>query len=216
MAAWLGLSFGSARGSRLVATSPVLIALGRFDEAETTLDQAMRSFSVFRTPKLVTLHQLALLRYRQQQWTDVVKLCRAVLSQRPATGSNLIRSSWLMLADALLQLRDQRGAYEAISALRAAALSLSESVQLMVLQLEYEQQLAAWESVMAATRQKLDWCELLPVPESARVHAILAMAADQTGHKALADWLAARLRLIADVDPLLVRYPALSAVMNRA
>src|SRR5687768_9755751 len=57
---WLALSLASAKGSRLAAGSSALIAAGQYDEAERVIDQALRSFSLFRAVKLQTLHHLAL------------------------------------------------------------------------------------------------------------------------------------------------------------
>ena len=67
-AVWLALSVASAKGSRLAAGSSALIAAGQYDEAERVIDQALRSFSLFRAVKLQTLHHLALLRHAQRRW----------------------------------------------------------------------------------------------------------------------------------------------------
>src|SRR5438552_1382136 len=56
---WLVLSYRSARGSSLAADSPSLIAAGQFDEAEHRIEQVLRSFSLFRTVKLLSVHHLA-------------------------------------------------------------------------------------------------------------------------------------------------------------
>src|SRR5687767_7570480 len=64
---WLALSLASAKGSRLAAGSSALIASGQYDEAERVIDQALRSFSLFRAVKLQTLHHLALLRHAQRR-----------------------------------------------------------------------------------------------------------------------------------------------------
>src|SRR5687768_13552798 len=65
---WLVLTVTSAKGSRLAAGSPPLIAAGQYEEAERLLDQALRSFSVFRAGKLMSLHQLSVLRHAQRRW----------------------------------------------------------------------------------------------------------------------------------------------------
>src|SRR6185436_9439421 len=76
---WLALSYTSARGSRLAADSPGLIAAGQFEEAERQIDLALRSFSVFRAVKLQSLHHLAVLRHAQRRWPESAMLCRALL-----------------------------------------------------------------------------------------------------------------------------------------
>ena len=67
-AVWLVLSYRSAKGSTLAADSPSLIARGEFDEAEHRIEQVLRSFSLFRTVKLLSLHHLAVLRHAQRRW----------------------------------------------------------------------------------------------------------------------------------------------------
>ncbi|CAN5437669.1 hypothetical protein BH10PLA1_BH10PLA1_04150 [soil metagenome] len=209
LAVWLTLSFKSAQGSRLVADSPTLISLGRFDEAEASLDQAFRTFSMFRTVKLLSLHHLATLRYKQKQWGESAKLCRALLKQRLGGLANLTKPSQLMLADALLQMGDLRGAYESIRGLYNHRLSLAEAMQLMVLQLDYETRIAAWSSATAAIRQKVEMCELLPARESARAQAMLALAAKNAGQMEWSTWLVARARLLGDINDLVARQPIL-------
>src|SRR5262249_32019412 len=59
---WIALGYQSMKGSRLAAGSPRLIAAGQFDQAEYQIEQALRSFSLFRTSKLMSLHHLAVLR----------------------------------------------------------------------------------------------------------------------------------------------------------
>jgi hypothetical protein len=66
-ALWIVLGYRSMKGSRLAADSPFLIATGRFDEAESRIDAAMRSFSLFKAGKLMSLHHLALLRNAQKR-----------------------------------------------------------------------------------------------------------------------------------------------------
>src|SRR5688572_1739639 len=55
---WLALTVNSAKHSRLAASSPPLIAAGKFEQAERQLDQALRGFSLFRAAKLIGLHHL--------------------------------------------------------------------------------------------------------------------------------------------------------------
>ena len=108
-AVWLALSAQSVRGSRLAAGSPSLIAAGRLDAAEQQIEQALHSFSLFRTSKLMSLHHLAMLRHAQRRWEDCAQLCRALLRQRLGSLASLARQSRLMLADALLELGDVHG-----------------------------------------------------------------------------------------------------------
>ncbi len=211
---WLILSAKSATGSRWVADSPTLISLGRFDEAEVLLDRSLRSFSMFRGVKLLSIHHLAALRHKQRRWDESAKLCRALLSQRLGGMSNLSKPSQLMLADSLLQMGDVGGAYREISGLYNHRLSLAEALQLLTLQLDYETRIGAWSSAMNGIQHKLDLCELLPARESARAQAFLALAALGSGRDDWSGWLIERVRLLADVNELVARQPILKELFS--
>src|SRR5436305_5920068 len=116
-AIWLVLSYRSIKGQRLAAESPSLIAAGQFDEAEEQIEQALRSFSLFRSAKVLSLHHLALLRHAQRRWQDSALLCRTLLGQRLGTMRSISKPSRLVLADALLELGDVPGAYRVLTEL---------------------------------------------------------------------------------------------------
>lgn len=204
---WLMLSAKSATGSRWVADSPTLISLGRFDEAEALLARSLRTFSMFRTVKLLSIHHLAVLRHKQRRWEESAKLCRALLAQRLGGLANLSKPSQLMLADSLLQMGDLTGTYEVVRRLYNHRLTLAEALQLMTLQLDYETRIGAWSNAMNGVQAKLDLCELLPSRESARAQALLALAAYRLGRDDWAHWLAQRVRLLTDVNELVTRQP---------
>ena len=78
---WLLLSYRSTRGSSLAADSPLLIATGQFDEAEEHIERVLRSFSLFRAVKLLSLHHLAVLRHAQRRWRESAILSKELLHQ---------------------------------------------------------------------------------------------------------------------------------------
>jgi len=108
---WMLLGYRSMRGSRLAADSPLLIASGQFEEAETRIDAALRSFSLFKPAKLISLHHLAVLRHAQRRWQESALLCGALLGQRLGSLRGLSKPSLLLLVDDLLHLGDLNGAY---------------------------------------------------------------------------------------------------------
>jgi hypothetical protein len=213
---WLMLSFKSAKPSRLVADSPALISLGRYEEAEASLDLALRSFSMFRTVKLLSLHHLAVLRHKQHRWDEAAKLCRAVLGQRLGGLGSLSKPSQLMLADALLQLDDLSGAHGAITRLYNDRLSLAEALQLMVLQLDYETRIGAWSSAVHGIENKAQMCELLPSREAAVAQGMMALAAKRAGLRAWSDYLRQRVELLADINELCLRKPILKELFEES
>src|SRR5579862_4389760 len=78
--AWMALSYRSMQGTRMAAQSPSLIAAGQFEQAEDRIDTALKTFSLFRTAKLLSLHHLAMLRHAQRRWRESSLLCQALLS----------------------------------------------------------------------------------------------------------------------------------------
>src|SRR5262249_31216298 len=93
---WIALSYQSMRGTRLAADSTSLIAAGEYDQAEGHIDGALKSFSLFRTTKLLSLHHLALLRHTQHRWRETRLLCQAILSQNLGRLQGLARSTRLL------------------------------------------------------------------------------------------------------------------------
>jgi hypothetical protein len=214
-AVWLMLSVTSAKNSRILAPSPELIATGQFEEAERRIEESLRAFSISRSAKLLGLHHLAVLRHKQRRWQESATLCRAVLSQRLGAGEGLGRSSRLMLADALLELGDVRGAGEAIGGLRDQPLGLTELMTMCQVELDYQSRIAAWDRMLTGLPTKVQLAEVMPPGASARVQAMLALAAKQAGRSDWSEWLRRRVELLADVGELTAERPALWDLWKR-
>ena len=213
---WLVLSYRSVKGQRLAAESPLLIAAGHFDEAEQQIEEALRSFSLFRGVKMMSLHHLALLRHAQKQWQDSADLCRTLLKQKFGAIQGITRPSRLLLADALLELGDVRGAYSALASLHQERLSLGEAMNLLLIQLDYESRLGAWESMLprGMAYKRVQLAELMPASSSARAQAFMALAAQKTGRPAWADWLRSRAELLVDSAEISKERPVLAELWN--
>jgi hypothetical protein len=209
VAAWVALSFTSARGSKLAASSPLLIATGQFEQAEVNIDQALRAFSLFRSPKLQSLHYLAVLRHAQKRWNESAALCRAVLGQRTGSMAGLGKPAALVLADSLLEMNDIRGAYEAIGSLYQQRLSLGEGLHLLTLQLDYCSRIGAWRWMFDGVGTKAQLAELMPTASAARMQGFLALAAKKLNQPEWSDWLRQRAELLADVPTMLTERPIL-------
>lgn len=207
--AYLALTFGSVKGSRLITDSPSLIAAGRFEEAEQRIDQALRGFSIFRHVKVLGLHHLALLRHAQKNWHESAMLCRALLGQKLGNLQNIGKPARLMLADSLLEMGDVRGAGDAIGDLFRQRLSLAEVMKLLVVQLDYQSRVGAWNDIMAGIETKVQLAELMPAAGAARTQALLALAAKHVGRPDWSDWLRRRAELLADVQDLATERPVL-------
>ena len=208
---WLMLSYNSAKSSRLAADAPALIGAGDYEEAERQIEQALSTFSLFRMVKLQTVHHLALLRYAQKRFRESSMLCREVLSQRAgAGGASLSKPTRLLMADAMLELDDVRGAYDALAGLYGQRLNLNEVLKLMSAQLDYESRIGAWGRMMNEVMTKVQLAELMPSSASARTQALLAVAAKKCGRADFADWLKTRAALLVDPEKLAAQRPLLS------
>jgi hypothetical protein len=212
LAAWIALSYRSIRGSRLAADSPSLIAAGHFEAAEQHIEQALRSFSLFRTAKLLTLHHLAVLRHAQRQWQDSAALSRALLGQRLGPLQNLSRSSLLLLADALLELGDLNGAYEAIAQVYRQKLALGEAMNLLSVQCDYLARIGGWKQMLEQPETKVQLAELMPTANAAKTQALLALAAKNEGREDWSTWLRRRVELLVDVRELVEVRPILKTL----
>ena len=206
---WIVLGYHSIKGSRLAANSPMLIAAGEYEQAEHQIEQALRTFSLFRASKLLSLHHLAVLRHAQRRWGDAVELCHALLRQRLGPLTGLSHQSRLILADALLELGDLRGAHDAIARLYQSRLSLAEALSLLHVQLDYLWRIHGWEQMLSGLASKLQLAELMNTSSSARTQALLALAAKKTGRTELAEFLRRRVELLTDVDELIKARPVL-------
>lgn len=212
---WIVLVYRSVRGSRLTADSTMLIAAGQFDEAEQRIEAALRSFSIFRTGKLLSLHHLALLRHAQRRWRETALLCRALLGQRLGNLQGISRPIRLILADSLLEMNDLRGAYDAMIGLYTQRLSLGEAMQLLAVQLDYESRVGAWESMAGSIATKSQMAELMGTQQSARTQAMLALAAKKIGRDDWSSWLRRRAEVLVEPTELVRQRAVLSELWEK-
>jgi hypothetical protein len=192
---WLLLSYRSVQGSRIAADSPSLIASGEFDRAESHIDSALNSFSLFRAGKLLNLHHLAVLRHAQNRWRESALLCQALLSQKLGNMQPMARTSLLMLADSQIQL--------------------GEALTLQLLQLDYSWRIGAWESMLQGVGGKVQMSELMPPMNAARSQALLAVAAYKLNRTDLANWLRRRAELLADPRDISAGRPVLEEMFRQ-
>jgi hypothetical protein len=214
--AWLLLSYLSARGSRAAAVTPALIAAGEYEQAEDSIEEALRGFSLLRSVKLRSLHHLALLRHAQRRWPESAMLCRALLAERLGILSSIGRSARLVLAEALLELDDLHGVHLALDGLYRQPLALGEALELTVLQLDYLSRIGQWQPMMEASRGKVELAELMPPAKSARAQALLALAARKLGLAEWEHWLRKRVELLTDRAELLAQRPLLADLWDGA
>ncbi len=209
---WLMLSYRSAKGSRLTAITPQLIAAGNLAQAEQIIHHALASFSLFRSVKLRGLHQLAVLRNAQERWAECASLCRELLRHPLGNLAPLSRSTRLMLANSLLQCGDLAAAYQTINSLYSERLSLGEALELTAVQLDYLSRAGHWKEMLQGLRQKLSMIELMPPARSAMCHALLCLAARRLAMNELADWLRLRTQTAGEPAELVGRRAELAEI----
>lgn len=202
---WVVLSYNSAKGARLSADAPALIAAGQYEQAEEQIDESLKRFSVIRAVKFQTLHHLALLRHAQKRYRESAMLCRTLLRQRLGPAASLARPVRLLLADAMLELDDVQGTYDALSGLYRDRLSLGEALNLLSAQLDYESRVGAWERMFHEVMSKVQLAELMPASSAAKAQAMLALAARRVGREDFCGWLRQRTELLADPSSLIAQ-----------
>jgi tetratricopeptide (TPR) repeat protein len=203
------------KNSRQAADWPALIATGRFEQAERQIDLSLRTFSLYRRVKLLSLHNLAMLRHAQQRWDEAVMLCRAVLDQQVAMARALSKPSRLLLADSLLQVGDLSGAYEALSRLYQQRLSLAEAMTLLQLQLDYSWRVGAYDAMVSGLPAKVQLAELMPSASAARTQTYLALAAYRMGQPDVGAWLGRRVKLLVDPQAFAAEMPVAMELWKR-
>jgi hypothetical protein len=121
-----------------------------------------------------------------------------------------------MLADALLEMGDVRGAADAIGDLVRQRLSLAEVLKLLAVQLDYQSRVGAWNDMMSGLTAKVQLAELMPAAAAARAQAMLALAAKNAARPDWSDWLRRRAELLADVQKMAAERPVLWELWRRA
>jgi hypothetical protein len=206
---WVAMAVGNRRGTALAAGSSSLIAAGLYEAAETQLSQSLKGVGFFRATKLLSLHHLALLRHAQGRWAESAELSNALLNHRLGPLKGLAKSARLMLASGLLHTGDLPGTYGAILQIYTQRLSLAEALQLLRVQVEYEAQIGAWQSMVRGMPVKVQLAELMGSADAAAVQGFLALASRHTQQPEWEQWLCRRVELLTDVQALTERSPLL-------
>ena len=206
IALWMLTSYRSARAwQQLRRLTPLL------DQnpvaAESLLAQTIGKWPLHRPVRLMLYHRLAVLRHRQHGYAETAAICQCVLSYRLGSAGRVRPHLLLMLAESHLYCRDLWGAWSALSGLHHCKLSVAESLQRTALQTRYEVEAGYDATAMQQLHQKVAMAELMPAPQCAAVHAMLATAAQRSEQTHVADWLRQRAQLLADPEQLSRLWP---------
>lgn len=205
---WIALAVNGVRETRNALQWPSLIASGKLDEAEREIERSIRGFTVLRSVKLLSLHQLAVVKMSQRHWSDALALSKAIVRHKLPKDQALERASMLVLAGAAVQSGALQDAYAAIGRLRAMPLTLDERLSLLVAECTYCGRLGAWGSLMTALPDKARMAELMPADLAAQVQGWLALAARKSNRNDWSEYLVDRCRLLVDPARLCSQEPA--------
>lgn len=198
------LAARSVRTQRQVAQVGGLIDAGRFDEAETELSAGLKSFMLYRAPRLGLLQNLAALRHAQHRYREAALLAAELLKHiRTASGHR--RTLQLMLADCALETNDLPTVHMALSQIDPA-MPVREMLKLMELQITYCIRTGAWMQALDQLPTKIELAELMPGDLAAHVQAMLALAALKINRPDWTAWFKRRVELLTDPHRLIARY----------
>jgi hypothetical protein len=176
--------------------------------ADALLAAALRRWPLQRSVRLMLYHRLAMLRRRSERFAEVAAICQTVLLY-PLGPARAVRGHLLlMLAESQLHCHDLVGAWSALTALHQCPLSVAESLQRAALQTRYEVEAGYDDAALGQLHNKIAMAELMPAPQCAAMHAMLATAAQRSEQTHVADWLGQRARLLADPQQLRQLWPA--------
>lgn len=201
IAGWIGLNLPSARISRQL---PQLTGMIEADPpaAEQWLSEQLQRKPLVAWVRLTLYHRLAAVRHQQQRFGEAAAICAHVLQYPLGPGRAARPHLLLMLAESAINSGDLTTAYHALAELYTTRLSLTEALQRLALQTQYEMQAGYPNAAIARVHQKVQLAELMPAPQCAMLHVILASAADRTEQRDLAAWLWARAHLLCAPEQL--------------
>jgi hypothetical protein len=213
---WTVLAGISFRHIRLTNLGAALIAADKLDDAEVNLRQVILRFSLFRNVKMMACHQLAVLSHSRHQYQQGSRICRELLRHRLGSLKTVGTSCRLLWADCLLRLDDVQGAYEAFLPMHGGALSLSEQLKLMPIQLRYELSAGLEKESVENLKEKVRLAELLDAKAAALVHALLAEACRRCDMVTESAYLSRRAALYGDLDDIAKQVQLIAPIAEAA
>ncbi|MBB6429416.1 hypothetical protein [Algisphaera agarilytica] len=200
--AWLALN---VTGAKVAQTLPSLSAVLESNPpaGETALANLMNKRALPRWVRLMLTHRQAVLRHRQQNFTESSAIAQTLLTTpRPGPAAAHRGQLLLLLTEARLELRDATGAWLALVELAHTPLGLTEALQRMALRTRYELLVGQNEETLKGLEHKTQLAELMPAPQCGALHAMLATAAKHAGRDDLHTQLRSRVELMCSEDEI--------------
>lgn len=201
MIGWFMLNLQSAKVNQQLPTITALIDAD-MTMAEHQLAQALNARPLVRWVRSLLYHRLALLRFRQEQYDQTVRICQALLA-RPLGPAERVRNGLLLtLGDAQLATGDVTGVYHTLNTLAGTKLNLMEHLGKLSLQTRYEMLTEQYEAMLADGAYRVQQAELMSGVNCGAMHAVMAVAAEQVGDESFARWLNRRAQLLLTPEQL--------------
>ena len=213
---FVSFAFYIVKAAGLESRSLALINSRQFKEAEANIEILLHRSLLIKTRSIANLYHLMLLRHSEKSWPDVVELSAILVNQKSFARTPFYRSMLLVRTEAMLETGNLNGAYSALIKLYEMRLSLVEATNLLVLQLDYESRIGAWESMLPAnaTYKRVQLAELLPSLKAARAQGLMALAAQKLGRSDWCQWLTRRAHLLVGHGDLIADRPILAELSN--
>ncbi|WP_432797908.1 hypothetical protein [Poriferisphaera sp. WC338] len=192
---WFALNAVNARTGRELSQMTGIIEIDPAG-AERWLAGVMERRPLIGWVRLMIYHRVAMLRHKQERFSESAAICRSVLGYRLGPAEGTRGHLLLILSEASLEIGDIASAYSALRELYGMRVSLMEALQRLALQVRYELMSGNERAAVTGVDGKMEMAELLPGPQCGAVHEMLRIAAERCGEIELAMRLKARSELL--------------------
>ena len=174
--AWVLFNLTNARVAQQLPQITQLVESGG-REAESLIRNVTLRRPLHRGVRLLVYHRMAMLRYRQRRFAEVVVICRSVLSCTLGPARQVKAYLLILMAEAGLECRDWYGAWAALVELHRCRLSLAEALRLLALQTRYQVQFGDDHPALYGIEHKMLMADLMSAEQCGATNAFLSIAA---------------------------------------
>ncbi len=200
-AAWILFNLTNARVAQQLPQIVQLIEAGG-RETESLIRHVTLRRPLHRAVRLLVYHRMAMLRYRQRRFTEVVVICRSILSYTLGPARQVKAHLLIMMAEAGVECRDWHGVGAALAELHRCRLSLAEALRLLALQTRYQVQFGDDHPALDGIEHKMLMADLMSSEHCGATNALLSIAASRSNRPDLARRLWQRAQLLCTPQQL--------------
>ena len=211
---WIALALRGVKQVHATRTSSALLAAGRIADARQALVATLNRMTPLSSVKILACHYLAVAAHLSRSYAEAAAICRELLSHRLGQMKNIAAATRLILADALLMLDESNAAAAAIQAIDPNALSLTERLTLLPIELRCQLATGRAERAVESLPEKVRLAELLDTTNAALTHMLLAEACRRMELADKQRYLLERAALLAELNPIVARFKPLLAELD--